>query len=172
MNTEKPTKEQIDAQLIYNAETGLFTRRIDVMAKPWHKAASAGDLAGWKTKKNGWVISVLGKQYKAHHLAWLMTYGFWPKLIDHKDGDRLNNAISNLREVTVGVNTQNMRRAMKTNKSSGMLGVSASRSKLNPWKAQIRIDGAITHLGSFPTKEAAHEAYVAAKRIHHEGCTL
>lgn len=168
----KPTKERLEELFSYNPTTGEFIRKIDVFSLPWTKKASAGDVAGTPTKKNGWVISIDGLQCKAHHLAWFLVYGNWPVLIDHKDGDRMNNAISNLREVTVLVNTQNMRRAMCTNKSSGLLGVSACRSRINPWKSQIRIDGEIKHLGSFPTKEAAHAAYVAAKRIHHEGCTL
>lgn len=172
MKTEKPTRDRVMELLDYEPDTGLFRWRIDRHAMPWTKVALAGDVAGCVTKKNGWVISIDGKQYKAHHLAWLIVKGVWPDLINHRDGCRTNNVFTNLREATQQVNTQNMRRAMSSNKSSGLLGVSTSRSSINPWKAQIRINGAISHLGSFPTKETAHAAYVKAKRTHHEGCTI
>lgn len=166
MTKERPTQSRVLELLRYDELTGLFTWRVD------RNGMRMGDVAGTLSERNGWIISVDGKQYKAHHLAWLIVHGIWPALIDHRDGDKRNNAICNLRKVSQKVNVQNMRRAMRTNKSSGLLGVSASRSAVNPWKSQIRIGGVITHLGSFPTAESAHAAYVAAKRLHHEGCTL
>lgn len=169
-----PSADRVRALLNYDPDSGVFTWKDD--RSSWRGGrflARAGDVAGGPTVRNGWVIHVDGKQYKAHRMAWLVVYGAWPeKMIDHRDGNNLNNAISNLRDVSGQINVQNMRRAACTNKSSGLLGVSATRSKTNPWKAQIRVDGRIQHLGSFSRKEDAHEVYVEAKRTYHPGCTI
>lgn len=174
MKHEKPKAERLHALLQYNAYTGDFTRKIDLYACNGRvKVASVGEVAGTWSASNGWIVSVDGKQYKAHHLAWVMCYGVWPtQVIDHMDGDRRNNRQDNLRDVTTQLNAQNQRKATAANKSSGLLGVSATKSRINPWKAQIRVNERITHLGSFRTKEEAHLAYVTAKRTYHEGCTL
>ncbi len=86
--------------------------------------------------------------YLSHRVAWFYHYGEWPKgHLDHKDRNKLNNAIDNLRIVN-----RAMQRANSTKAStSGLKGVTII--------AQITIDGKHVHLGSFPTPEAAHEAY-------------
>jgi hypothetical protein len=43
-------------------------------------------------------------------------------------------------------------------------GVTQEKGRLRrKFKAVIRIDGILHHLGYYPTKEAAHEAYLKAK---------
>ena len=110
------------------------------------------------------------REYSAHRLAWLYVHGAWPTgQIDHINGDRGDNRISNLRDVTPALNTQNQRRAARSNKSSGLLGVTANRGR---WLAQISIGGKSRNLGRYATPEEAHAVYVAAKRVLHAGCTL
>lgn len=167
-----PDADRVRELLEYDAETGVFSWRVDRVAKG-RLLVSAGSVAGTRTKQRRWIISVDGRQYYAHHLAWLVMTGEWPDEVDHRNTDALDNAWANLRLADDQLNAENKRQALSTNKSSGVLGVSRSRkSRTNPWKAQIRFDGRIRYLGSFPTIDAAHEAYVAAKRIHHAGCTL
>lgn len=105
-----------------------------------------------------------------HRLAWLMVHGEWPKgQIDHIDGNKLNNAIANLRVVEPKINKQN-RRAPQSNNKSGFLGVFPERGR---WSASIGLgDKRCKRLGSFDTPEAAHSAYLSAKRRLHEGNTL
>ena len=55
-------------------------------------------------------VSVNGfyKRLLAHRLAWYIYYGVMPnKLIDHINGNRTDNRIENLREVTSGQNLRN-----------------------------------------------------------------
>lgn len=98
--------------------------------------------------------------------------GEWPEInVDHRDGDPSNNRFSNLRDVAQQVNVQNVRKGTKRNLSSGLLGVSFhARDRL--WRARIYKDGKDIVLGYFKTPEAAHAAYLSAKRDIHAGCTI
>ena len=88
--------------------------------------------------------------------------------VDHIDGNRANNAIANLRDVTRSVNHQNLRRA-RSDSAHGFLGVSPFFGK---WKARITVNRVFQHLGVFDTPEEAHAAYLEAKRRLHVGCTI
>lgn len=82
----------------------------------------------------------------------------WP-LVDHRNGDGLDNRRANLRPATVGQNNQN--RAAQANNTSGFKGVSWQRSR-GQWRASIRADGRVFHLGEYTTPEEAARAYDAA----------
>lgn len=87
-------------------------------------------------------------------------------LIDHRDGDGLNNCRSNLREATRAQNGQN--RGPQRNNSSGYKGVSWYKRR-QLWQAQITASGVRKHLGFFSDIEEAAAAYaVAAKSLHGE----
>lgn len=150
--------------LSYDRETGDFTWRIDR-----NQIAKAGSVAG-KTHHSGYIyIGIDGERILAHRLAWFFIHGEWPAgQVDHRDGIRANNAIKNLRDVTQSVNSQNQRCA-KSDNSTGLLGVSSNKGK---FVAQINIGGRNKHLGYFGDKRKAHEVYLAAKRAHHEGCSI
>ena len=67
-------------------------------------------------------ISIYGKRYPAHRLAWLYIYGEWPPdQIDHIDGEPSNNRLDNLRLATNSENQQN--RKIASNNTSGAKGV-------------------------------------------------
>lgn len=69
-----------------------------------------GMRAGTPIKPNGkvyWQIYVNGAPFREHRIIFAMFHGYWPKYIDHIDGDSLNNRIDNLRECTVTENNQN-----------------------------------------------------------------
>ena len=105
--------------------------------------------------------------YTAHRLAWLYVNGEWPaEQIDHINRDRADNSITNLRSVTNAENAQNQR--ARANKS-GFAGV---RKENNKWLAEIKVNYKPIRIGLFETPEAAHEAYVAAKRKFHVKSTL
>jgi hypothetical protein len=112
-----------------------------------------------------------GVSIRAHWLAWFMTYGEWPaEEIDHIDGNPGNNAIHNLRQANSAQNKQNQRKSRKGG-SSKYLGVSW-KSRLGKWVAQISANGKARYLGLFQSEEAAHFAYVQAKREMHSHNTL
>ena len=126
----------------YDKDTGVFTRRIDVTYN-----AKAGDVAGSKLTNGYLALSVNGKQYLAHRMAWLYTYGELPDdSIDHINHDKTDNRIENLREVTQQGNARNA--LMQSNNTSGCRGVTWCKTK-HRWKARIKIDGKDKALGSY-----------------------
>jgi hypothetical protein len=68
------------------------------------------------------------------------------EFIDHIDGNKTNNHISNLRWVTPKENQYN--RPISKSNTSGIKGVSLCKST-QKWVCQIKINGKSTHLGCF-----------------------
>lgn len=131
----------------------------------------AGDIAGCINKTTGYrVVGVDGKIYLAHRLIWLMVHGKFPAdMLDHINGSKLDNRISNLREATNQQNAQNQTKPQVNNKS-GFLGVRLH--KQGRFEARIRINSNLKYLGYFDTPEEAHDVYLQAKRQLHEFCTI
>ena len=154
--------------LEYDPEGGQFRWRVGRQGVRANRNGAAGGPDGQGYTR----IKVDGTYYGAHRLAWLYMTGDWPAgQIDHSDGDRGSNRWANLRDVSVRVNRQNMRRATSRSKT-GLLGVYAPETPGNGFGAAIRDGGKSRRLGTFETPEEAHAAYVTAKREIHEGCTI
>lgn len=154
------TQARLKEVLHYDARTGVFVWRQP--AGRWGRIP-AGTVAG-NISHPGICIRIDGKLYLAHRLVWLYVFGRWPDdQIDHRDLDRTNNALLNLREANNSQNQGNQP-LDKTNKS-GYKGVSWSKS-CNKWLANISIDNKSKYLGLFDTPEDAHAAYVAAASAH------
>jgi HNH endonuclease len=158
------TQARLKELLHYDPETGVFT-----WIKRTSKRIYVGKIAGSLHPIGYWFIGVDNHRCYAHRLAWFWTHGEWPKGdIDHIDGNRVNNQLANLRDVTVSVNAQNQKRAQSDNKT-GFLGVSPYRGK---FIATIKVNGKRITCGIFDKPDIAHLAYVEAKRRLHEGCTI
>lgn len=159
------TAEELRAALTYCPVTGAFAWK----AKPSKQIAAGAD-AGHLQKDTGYiVIKLRGRLYRAHRLAWLYVHGAWPNyVIDHINGTKHDNRIANLRDTTRTGNAQNQQRA-HSGSQSGVLGVYLNGDK---FVARIRTEGRLLRLGEFNSAEAAHSAYVAAKRQLHPTTTL
>lgn len=153
------TLNRLKELLYYDAETGLFTRKVGRSGPN----ARAGDIAGCDNGQGYVRIYVDGVPYKAHRLAWFYMTGEWVDEVDHRDTDRSNNRWDNLREATRSQNRTNC--AAYRNNTSGYKGVSFYK-RTGKWKAQIQKEGRKISLGYFETPEAAHAAYIdAANRL-------
>lgn len=113
-------------------------------------------------------LKVRGCRFRVHQIVWLIHFGVIPEMLDHKDGNRSNNRIENLRVVDALQNAQNKRKSHKNSKS-GVLGVHKCGRK---WKAEIHVNGVRNILGYFEDIEVARTAYLDAKRKYHIACTI
>jgi HNH endonuclease len=140
--------------LDYDQETGLFTWRLCTSNR-----IRVGQVAGCLRKDGRLTIRVDGELALAHRLAWLHVYGEWPfQVIDHVNGDPLDNRISNLRDVSQLVNTLNLHKVRPDNKS-GSIGV--SRLPNGRWLAQL---GRNKWRASYDSFEDAVSAYALKKQ--------
>lgn len=149
----------LKAIIRYDESTGLFT---------WIKGrqrVASGSAAGCITGNGYCSITIFGRRYYAHRVAWLWFYGRWPNgQIDHIDGNRSNNSIKNLRECSQKENAQNR---IGVNKTSSHIGVSWDDEN-KKWRAQIRVDGiGKKYLGLFDDEVDAANAYINAKAKLH-----
>ena len=150
--------------VIYAANTGLFTARM----RRSRSSLCVGDLLGTQRKRDGYIVIGIDKiTHQAHRLAWFYTHGVWPKQqIDHINGVRNDNRISNLRDVDSSLNMQNQVTGSKS-KLVPLLGV--TRHAGGKYQASITVLGKAKYLGLHKTPELAQEAYLEAKRVLHAG---
>lgn len=81
-------------------------------------------------------------------------------IVDHVDGNGLNNCRSNLRLGTQSLNSVNRKRTP----GPYLRGV---RPKKNKWQAYIKVAGKQRSLGYYDTQEEAHAAYLAAAKAEY-----
>ena len=91
-------------------------------------------------------------------------------VVDHIDGDSLNNVMSNLRICSRSENAKN--RLKRPGTSSAYKGVTWNKNE-KKWKAQITNDYMYIPLGTFDCEEEAAESYnEAAIRFHGDFVSL
>lgn len=161
------TQEGLKELLAYDAESGVFTWRLDASTK-----RKAGSVAGCLAPTGYVVIRIPGDRlHAAHRLAWLYVHGQMPSEdVDHVDGRKAHNAIRNLRLAPQVLNQQN-RKAARVDNKAGLLGVCLDK-RTGRWRAEIKANKVRKFLGRFQTKEEACAAYLSAKRELHPFGTL
>lgn len=173
--TKLPQQDRLRQLLEYNANTGslvwrdraaddfpnLSPDKAGKAAKHW-RSMYAGKEVG--SSGEGYIrLTIDGVHYYAQRVIWKLVHGTDPIEVDHINGQKSDNRLCNLRDVSHQVNGRN--RQLYANNKSGVIGISFHpRDKV--WSARISIGGSVDkHLGSFKTKEEAIAARIGAEIV-------
>lgn len=96
-----------------------------------------------------------------HRLKFFLAHGYLPKLVDHRDRDRGNDLLSNLRAATKSENGMN---AMRPKPSGLPRGVFPNGKR---WRAEGTVSGKTHHLGTYATPEEAAVVAETWRRENH-----
>lgn len=167
------TAEYVRECLDYDPETGAFTWKI----RPRHhfptengwrrvNAGYAGKPAGCFDSKGYLRVRIANELHHGHRLAWLLTHGDWPREdIDHANGNKHDNRITNIRQAKCAENLRNSR--LRKDSSSGVKNVYMDKRD-GVWRVYLTIGGRQRHLGGHASKADA-EAAAKEARIQHYG---
>ena len=162
--------DQLRELLDYNAASGVLTWR----QRDPRLFKSKRDCQAWNTRYAGKpanhvhtlgyvVVRLLGRAYKGHRIAYAIYHGRWPKLqIDHINGVKTDNRISNLREVDNQTNAMNTK--THRHNTSGAPGVYWHKRD-RKWVARIGTTKAGSFIGAFKSFE---DAVAARKRAEQD----
>jgi hypothetical protein len=151
------TQEYIQSVFLYNK--GNLYWKID------KKSNKVKDKIAGSLHHTGYINVGLDKQiYLAHRLIFLYHHGYLPKIIDHIDGNPLNNKIENLREATNYENTINSR--IKKGNKSGSKGVHWHK-QAKKWQVTLKINGKQKSFGLYDDLELADLVSQEARDKYH-----
>jgi hypothetical protein len=176
MFAKLPTQKILLELLRYDPESGLLywrsrslewfkvvTDQTTINARSRWNARHAEKVAFTSNSRGYYTGSILAKNYFAHRVIWKMVHGVEPKVIDHINGNGLDNRITNLRSVSQSINCRNAR--TKSNNTSGINGVSL-HADTGKFRANLTVDGKQHHLGLFSTVGEAEAARKMAEKKH------
>lgn len=160
MNKEDAlTAERLREVLNFDPQTGVFTRRTKTTRSP------VGEVVGSMHHKGYLRMSVDGRIYWAHRLAWLHEKGEWPNgALDHINRIRTDNRIANLREASSAENNCNVT-IPKTN-TSGVKGVSWNE-ECRKWRVKVVMNRKPYYGGMFSCIEDANQVVTALRAKLH-----
>lgn len=153
--------EYISQRLRIDAEVG---KAYWINATKHHRNL-LGKEAGFPRHSRGgkfyWVIKIDGIPYLRSQLILSVSTGIWPTdMVDHKNGDSLDDRAENLRHATGLQNAWNHKnRSKNENTPMGVRKTSNGR-----YQARIACEKKQIAIGVFATEHEAHDAYIAKRK--------
>jgi hypothetical protein len=157
------TQNELKDLISYDPITGVFIVKVKWAAR----AKEIGEILGTSIVRGRLKyleVKINKEKYYLHRLAFLYMEGIVPDIVDHIDGNGLNNSWNNLYNGTQRVNSQNVTRIMFNKIDQLPLGVFKHKNK---FVAAIKYNYKKLHLGLFNTPEEASQAYQNAKVLYH-----
>jgi hypothetical protein len=157
MEKEKHITQQLLKELFFYDNGTLFWK---ITGYGVNAGDSAGRIAG-----NGYLDTGINNQrFKNHRLIFCLHHGYFPEVVDHIDGNPLNNKIENLRECSKSQNMWNSKKPF-TN-TSGHKGVSWSKTA-KKWEVYLKKYKKKISFGYFHDFELACLVSDEAKLLYH-----
>lgn len=148
MNTV--SKEELDRKFIIGRDGSFVSRR-------------TGNEIRSINHKGYRIVNINRRLHKVHRLIYFYFHGIWPKRIDHKDQNKRNNAIDNLRPITNSLNMAN------NDKHWNMHGYRGVHSHGDRFRSEVVREGKRYKSKLRDTAEEAHQDYLEIRaRVYPE----
>ena len=155
MNTASITQSNVKQLVHYDGENLIWRFN--------RGNGRVGKVAGYVHSTGYRRTKINGVEHPIHRLIWLWVYGEWPQgEIDHINGDRTDNRVQNLRDVTTSINQRNAKK--RNDNTTGIAGVGWSK-RHKKWTVRIMRDGERIFLGYFDCKYHAASVRHFAQEI-------
>lgn len=131
---------------------------------PISSRTQKGQKAGTLSCRGYFQTCVNKKIILNHRIIFAMHYGYFPKIVDHIDGNKQNNTIENLREATHQENSRNQK-ISKTN-TSGYKNVRQCK-KTKKWVVELWVNKHPKYIGTYKDLELADLVATMAREKYH-----
>lgn len=155
-----PSVEQLSTIVICDAENGRLIWKARGADQPnsvnpefcewWNREMAGRPVAARSLVHGGSKVKLFGQEYYLHRVIFKMVTGEEPYVVDHIDGDRSNNAFSNLRAADDATNMKN--KAHYKNNTSGHGGIRLEKGK---WAIRLKVNGRSKRFGAFASLDEA-----------------
>jgi len=160
----KITQDELKRHLHYDPLTGIFIRKISNA-----NCVKIGDIAGCLHSRGYIHIKINYIGHKAHRLAWLYVYGYFPEYdIHHINEIKHDNRICNLKHLTLSCHIKT--RGLRKDNKSNVKGVVWSKND-NKWVSQINNNKKRIYLGIYKNLiDAAKARWNAEVKYNFPNC--
>jgi hypothetical protein len=155
------TVTQEEAHRLFEYRDGVLYWR----ERPAQSRKAKGNMEAGTDSGNGYrKVSINKKRYYEHRIIFLMHHGFIPEIVDHIDGNTLNNNIDNIRASNKSLNACNSK--IPSHNTSGHKGVLWLKRE-KKWGVRVQFNKRQIHLGSFFDKELACLVADEGRSLYH-----
>ena len=150
------TKELLNE--LFEYKNGILYSKVD----RYKTAIKKGNVVG-SISNQGYLRTCINyKSYKLHRLIFMMFYGYMPVEIDHVNGNKTDNRIENLREVSHSQNEWNKSKTVRN--TTGIKNITFENGK---WRVRVGANNKTINVGVFDNLELAELVAQEARNKYH-----